>query len=64
MNDITINRKNLKKFKGKLRSVVEDVPYTRDQIKTLVDRATLRDRCVILIMLLQASDLEPYPICD
>lgn len=50
MNDITINWKKLKKFKGKLRSVVEDVPYTRQQIKTLIDNTTLRDRCMILMM--------------
>lgn len=50
MNDVTINWKKLKKFKGRLRRVIEDVPYTRDQIKILVDNATLRDRCVILLM--------------
>jgi hypothetical protein len=50
MNDVTVNWKKLKKFKGRLRSVVEDVPYTRQQIKTLIDNATLRDRCMILIM--------------
>jgi hypothetical protein len=33
MNDVVINWKKLKKFKGKKRAVVEDVPYTRDQIK-------------------------------
>jgi integrase len=49
-NDITINWKRLKKFKGRLRSVVEDVPYTRNQIKALLDRAGLRDRCMILMM--------------
>jgi integrase len=50
MNDVVINWKKLKKFKGKKRAVVEDVPYTRDQIKIMIDLATLRDRCMILVM--------------
>ena len=37
MNDVTVNWKKLKKFKGRLRSVVEDIPYTRQQIKTLIE---------------------------
>ncbi|MGA7898578.1 MAG: hypothetical protein WCA39_06905 [Nitrososphaeraceae archaeon] len=40
MNDVTINWKKLKKFKGRMRRVVEDVPYTREQIKTLIDNTT------------------------
>ena len=50
MNDVTINWKKLKKFKGRMRRVVEDVPYTREQIKTLIDNTTLRNRCMILVM--------------
>jgi integrase len=50
MNDVVINWRKLKKFKGKMRKVVEDVPYTRQQIKSLLDKATLRDRCIILLM--------------
>jgi integrase len=51
MNDFTdLNWKKLNKFKGKHRIMVEDVPYTRDQIKLLLERATLRDRCMILLM--------------
>lgn len=50
MNDVVINWRKLKKFKGKMRKVVEDVPYTRQQVKALLDRATLRDRCIILLM--------------
>jgi uncharacterized membrane protein len=34
MNDVTINWKKLKKFKAKNRYVVEDRPYSREQIKT------------------------------
>ena len=50
MNDIVINWRKLKKFKEKMRKVVEDIPYTRQQIKSLLDKATLRDRCIILLM--------------
>jgi site-specific recombinase XerD len=50
MNDVTIKWKKLNKFKAKYYNVTEDKPYTREQIKTLVDAATLRDKCIILIM--------------
>ena len=50
MNDATIKWKKLKKFKAKHYNVVEDKPYTREQIKTLVDAAPLRDKCIILLM--------------
>ena len=50
MNDITINWKKLKKFKGRLRRVIEDVPYTRDQIKIPRRQCHIKDRCIILLM--------------
>ncbi|HEY7078836.1 MAG TPA: site-specific integrase [Nitrososphaeraceae archaeon] len=50
MNDVDIKWKRLNKFKAKHYSVVEDKPYTREQIKILVDSATLRDKCIILLM--------------
>jgi hypothetical protein len=50
MNDVTLHWKKLKTFKGKFRTVVEDKPYTRQQIKTMVDGAILRDKCIILLM--------------
>jgi integrase len=50
MNDVTIKWKKLNKFKAKYYNITEDKPYTRQQIKTLVDAATLRDKCIILIM--------------
>src|SRR3954469_20509521 len=37
MNDVMINWKKLKKFKAKHYNIIEDKPYTREQIKTLVD---------------------------
>lgn len=50
MNDILLNWKKLNKFKGKHRSVAEDKPYSRQQIKTLLEYATLRDKAIILLM--------------
>ena len=51
MNDVGLNWEKIKKFKGRFRNVVEDKPYTREQIKTLVDgAASLRDKCIILLM--------------
>ena len=49
MNDVIINWKKLKKFKGRHHGVVDDAPYRRDQIKTLIDNCALRDRAMILM---------------
>ena len=38
------------KFKGRFRNVIEDQPYTREQIKKLVKAAPLRDKCIITLM--------------
>lgn len=43
MNDISLNWKKLKKFKAKYRTVIEDRPYTREEIGKLIGNATLRD---------------------
>jgi hypothetical protein len=50
MNDVRINWKKLKKFKAKHRTVVEDKPFTRQQIKQLIEYATLRDKGIVLMM--------------
>ena len=50
MNDVIINWRELKKFKGRHRNITEDRPYTRDEIKKLVDVAPLRDKAIILLM--------------
>jgi integrase len=50
MNDIDLRWNKLKKFKAKLKTVVEDKPYTDGQIKALLAAASLRDKCIILIM--------------
>ena len=50
MNDVVINWRKLKKFKGRARKVIEDVPYTREQIRVLLGQASIRDSCLILLM--------------
>ena len=50
MNGFILHWKRLKKFQAKNYSVVEDKPYSREQIKILVDAAPLRDKCMILLM--------------
>ena len=50
MNDVHINWKKLKKFKGRYHGVIDDVPYTRDQIKTMIDNCSRRDKAMILLM--------------
>ena len=37
MNDVDLRWKKLKKFKGKFRNIIEDKPYTREQIKNLTE---------------------------
>jgi integrase len=50
MNDVTLNWKKLSKFKGKKRLVVEDEPYTKEQLRQLLDFADLRLKCIITLM--------------
>jgi len=50
MNDVTLNWKKLFKYKGKRRLAVEDKPYTKEQIRQLLDFADLRAKCMILLM--------------
>jgi integrase len=39
MNNVILNWKRLSKFKGKKRLVVEDKPYSKEQIRELLDYA-------------------------
>jgi site-specific recombinase XerD len=50
MNDVVLNWKKLAKFKGNRRLVVEDKPYSQEQIRQLLDFADLRLKCIILLM--------------
>lgn len=52
INDFSnINWTKVKKFVGEFYKVAEDRPYTRDEIKLLVDAAhSLRDKAIILLL--------------
>jgi integrase len=52
INDYTgINWIKIRRFKGEFYTVVEDRPYTREEVRTLVDNArSLRDRAIILLL--------------
>ena len=50
MNDTILNWRKLSKFKGKKRLVVQDKPYTIEQILHLLEFADLRMKCIILLM--------------
>jgi integrase len=61
MNDVDLKWKKIKSFKGEFYNVVEDRPYTREEIKTLVDRAELRDKAIILLMASSGMRIGPIP---
>jgi site-specific recombinase XerD len=50
MNDITLNTRRINAFKPEFHNVVEDQPYTREQIKQLLDKAEQRNRAIILLL--------------
>jgi integrase len=51
MNDIiTLNWKKIKSLEPAREKVAEDRPYTHSEIKTLIERASLRNKCIILLM--------------
>jgi integrase len=50
MNDIILNWKKIKSFRGEFYLVVDDEAYTAEQIKLLVDNADMRDKAIILLM--------------
>jgi integrase len=62
MNDITLNNRRINAFKPEFRNVTEDQPYTREQIKTLLDKAEQRNRAIIL--LLSSSGIRVGAISD
>ena len=49
MNDVSLNWKKLAKFKGKKRSIIEDKPYTKEQIRQLLDFSDLRGKMKIFL---------------
>jgi integrase len=51
MNDITnLNWKKIRSFEPERQRVAEDRPYIHSEIKSLIDRASLRNKCIILLM--------------
>jgi hypothetical protein len=50
MNNVVLNWRRLSKFKGKKRMKVEDKPYSKEQIRQLLDFSDLRTKCMILLM--------------
>jgi integrase len=50
MNDIILNNRRINAFKPEFHNVVEDQPYTREQIKILLDKAEQRNRAIILLL--------------
>lgn len=50
INDVELKWNKINMFKGEFHSVVEDRPYTREEIKLLVDRADLRNKAIILLL--------------
>jgi site-specific recombinase XerD len=50
MNDIVLNKDKVNAFKPEFHNVVEDQPYTRQQIKTMLDKAEPRNRAIILLL--------------
>ena len=50
MNDVELKWNKIKSFKEEFHSVVEDRPYTREEIKILVDRADLRNKAIVLLL--------------
>jgi integrase len=62
MNDIILNNRRINAFKPEFRNIVEDRPYKREEIKTLLDKAEQRNRAIIL--LLSSSGLRVGAIPD
>jgi integrase len=50
MNDVIVNWKKIKKYKGKHRAIVEDRPYQKQEIKKLIELAPLRDKAIICLL--------------
>jgi integrase len=51
MNDITnLNWKKIRSFEPERQKVAEDRPYNHTEIKSLIERASLRNKCIILLL--------------
>jgi integrase len=50
MNDIELNWRKIHSRKAEMEKTIEDRPYTHSEIQTLLDRASYRNRSIILLM--------------
>jgi integrase len=50
MNEVDLKWKKINSFKGEFYNVVEDRPYSREEIKLMVDHADIRNSSIILLM--------------
>jgi site-specific recombinase XerD len=61
MNRVTLNWKWIRSFEGEREKQIEDRPYTLPEIRMLVDRASLRNKAVILTMFSSAVRVGALP---
>lgn len=62
MNDVVLNWKKINRFRPKLRSVTDDLPYRRQQIKRMLNVAGLREKIIILLMCSAGLRLGALPL--
>ena len=51
VNQVVLNWKNLSRYKGKFARKVEDRLYTKEELKTLLEHADLRERVIVMTLL-------------
>jgi len=51
VNKVVLNWKNLARYKGKFTRKVDDRLYTKEELKTLLEHADLRERVIVLTLL-------------
>jgi integrase len=50
INEVELKWKKINSFRGEFYTVVEDRPYTRQEIERLLEKAEVRNRAIILLM--------------
>lgn len=51
VNKVVLNWKNISRYKGKFTRKVEDRLYTKEELKTLLEHADLRERVIVMTLL-------------
>jgi site-specific recombinase XerD len=62
MNDVFLNWEKINEYRPDNESVLEDTPYTREQIRKLLGIAGIREQCMILLMSSAGLRLGALPI--